>query len=166
MELKALKNWKVLSRDNYDEYGVIEVGFMKCEVAYLKNYKDQNIVITLYNYGAVAEDAFEGIEQALLDTEKENYLVDGDPDSPGYEDTSLFSCVFKDRLSVSGYDSLAVVSRILLPEGRHSYVFQLYVKNNSYLQSVQFKFAEFDEKNIEKSLSEDETFAEVINAIC
>ena len=84
MELKKLSNWEDISKEDYNKYSIVEVGFMKCESAYLKKYKGQNIIITLYNYGAVTEDAFDGIEQALFQNEKENYLIDGNPNSAGY----------------------------------------------------------------------------------
>ena len=165
MELKNLNNWYEISPEEYFSYGIIETNFMRCERAYLKNYNTQNIVITLFNFGIISGDPFVEIEQNLIKNELENRLIDGNPNDPDYEDTSLFSCIFKERLNIKGYDCLSSVSKILLPEGNHSYVFQLYVKSAGILYSVQFKFAEFDENNIEKSFSEDETFIEVINSI-
>lgn len=165
MNLKILNNWKELSQNDYTNFGIVENEFMKCEGAYLKNFMGKNIVITLYNYGVLQNNAFEEIENSLIQSEKENYLVDGNSNNSDFEDTSIFSCIFKDRLEVKGYECLGTVCKILLPEGNHSYVFQLYVKSNENLYSVQFKFAHFDENNIEKSLSEDETFTEVLNSI-
>lgn len=165
MKLKALNNWVEIPDELYLQYGIIESDFMKCENAFIKTYKEQNIVITLYNYGTLKENAFEDIEQELLKNESENRLIDGNPNSPDYEDTSIFSCIFKERLMIKNYECLSVVSKILLPEGYHSFVFQLYAKSNGNLYSVQFKFAEFDEKNIEKAFSEDETFSELLESI-
>ncbi|MBQ8424908.1 MAG: hypothetical protein IJX17_02670 [Clostridia bacterium] len=165
MKLKTLNSWQEINKNDYINYGIVETEFMKCEGAYLKNYQSQNITITLYNYGKAQENAFDEIEESLEQNEKENYLVDGNSNNPDYEDTTILSCIFKDRLNINGYNCLGLVSKILLPEATYSYVFQLYGLSNGNLYSIQFKFANFDESNIEKTLSEDETFNEVLNSI-
>jgi hypothetical protein len=165
MKLNPLNNWQVIEEKDYLKYGIIETEFMQCEGAYLKNNQGQNITITLFNYGTAENDAFETISKNFDKIEEENYLVDGNPNSPSYEDTSIISCILRDKLDVKGYDCLAIVTKILLPEGNYSYVFQLYAKSNGNLYSVQFKFANFDESNIEKSFAEDETLSEIMQAI-
>ena len=166
MKLRQINNWEVIPQESYLKYGIVESELMKCESAFLKFYKEQNIVITLYNYGTLKNNAFEEIENEIIQNELENRLIDGNPNSAGYEDTSLYSCIFKEKLMIKNYECLSVVSKILLPEGNHSFVFQLYVKSNGNLYSIQFKFANFNEKNIEKSFSEDQTFSEVLESIC
>jgi len=165
MKLNASNNWEILSQQDYMKFGIIDSDIMKCESAFLKNYRGQNITITLYNYGVANNNSLDEIERELSKIDRENQFIDGNLDDENYEDTSIYSCIFTDRLIIKGYECLALVSKLLLPEGNHSYVFQLYARNNGNLYSVQFKFANFDENNIEKSLSEDETFSEVLEAI-
>ena len=165
MKLKTLNSWQEISKNDYINYGVVETEFMKCEGAYLKNYQGKNVTITLFNYGKAEKNAFAEIEKNYDKIDEENFLIDGSPDDPDYEDTSFISCILKDQINVKGYDSLILVTKILLPEGNYSYVFQLYAISNENLYSVQFKLANFDENDIEKSFAEDETLAEVMTAI-
>ena len=165
MRINAPRNWQLIDRKDYLKYAVMDLSFMRCECAYLKEYKGQNIVITCYNYGEANEDSFDIISKVQIDANKENYFVDGDPNDPDYDDTSIFSCIFQDKFTLKGYQCFGSVSRMLAPDGNYSYVFQLYLNDNGTLYSVQFRFLFFDEDNIEQSLNEDETFLQVVSSI-
>ena len=165
MKILPQKNWKLIEKEDYLKYAVMDLEFMKCECAYLKEYKGQNVVITCYNYGVADEDAFDIIQKVQASSNQENLLVDGDPNDPSYDDTSIFSCVFQDKFTLKGYQCFGSVSKMLTPEGHYSYIFQLYLNDNGTLYSVQFRFLYFDEENIEDSLNNDETFLQVMSSI-
>ena len=166
MNFNIPNTWELIKPEDYQKYAVLDMGFVVCEGAYLKNIDDENVVITYYNYGIAEEGAFDAIEELHIANERENRLVDGDLEDPNYEDTSLFTSVFYEKITINGLDCFVSVAKYLLPEGMHAYVFQMYfINSDGELLSAQFKFVNFDESNIEKSLNEDATFAEVIASI-
>ena len=155
------QNWNEVDESQYKPLDEYYAGKMHCTGAFTKDSFGKTITIIFYENGDFQADTFDKILEYINNVNEENYLIDGDPNAPDFEDTSSISYLYCKQMQMGEYDALMSIARVLVDENKYSIVCQINYEKDGKHCSVQYAMPEFDKEDINGSLKRDGTLAEI-----
>ena len=153
-------NWKQIDEKEYNQVNK-QMPNMICTGAFTKNSAGKEITIMFYEMGEFQKDTFAKLKEYIEKVNEENYLIDGDPNAPDYEDTSLISYFYYKEFDMGKYNAFMSIAKVLMGENKYTVVCQINYEKDGKLCNAQFAMPKFDKDDINGSLQKDGTLSEV-----
>ena len=155
------KNWIKIDKNEYKRADADYLN-MHCTSAFTKNSFGKTITVIFYEMGDFQVDIFKKMIEHFEKVNGENYLIDGDPESPDFEDTSIISYLHYKEFKIGNHSALLNIAKVLVAENTYDIVCQINYENDGKLCNVQFAMPQFDKFNISESLQKDGTISEIL----
>lgn len=155
------ENWNKVDEKEYNEVNK-QTAPIICTDAFTKKSNGKDITVLFYEMGEFQKDTFTKMKEYIKSVNEENYLIDGDPNAPDFEDTSIVSYLYYNEFKMGKYNAFMTIARLLVGENKYNIACQINYEKDGKLCNAQYAMPEFDKNNVNESLQKDGTLAEII----